>query len=132
MKKTLLWCTENRQPIVEDRLDSDKIGVWVAISRRRIIGPIFFNETIAPKRLQILFPFVGQLNYEINHAFFQQYRAAAHTDHRSMELLKGACGERLTSRGIWPPRSPDLSPPDVFLRGAAISKACENNPESIA
>jgi hypothetical protein len=47
MKKTLLWCTENRHAIVEDRLDSDKIGVWVAISRRRIIGPIFFTETVA-------------------------------------------------------------------------------------
>jgi hypothetical protein len=41
-------------------------------------------------------------------------------------------GERLISRGIWPPRSPDLSPPDVFLWGAAKSQVHEINAESVA
>jgi hypothetical protein len=40
------WATENPHVFLESSLHPIKIGVWVAISRRRIIGPIFFNETI--------------------------------------------------------------------------------------
>jgi hypothetical protein len=40
------WATENPLVFSESSLHPIKIGVWVAISRRRIIGPIFFNETI--------------------------------------------------------------------------------------
>jgi hypothetical protein len=32
---------ENSHAVVEEPLDSDKTGVWVAISRRSITGPIF-------------------------------------------------------------------------------------------
>jgi hypothetical protein len=30
-----------------------KVGVWFAISARRIIGPVFFNETIAKDMYRI-------------------------------------------------------------------------------
>lgn len=40
------WATENPHTYVETSLHPLKIGVWVAISRRRIIDPIFFDETI--------------------------------------------------------------------------------------
>jgi hypothetical protein len=77
-------------------------------------------------------PFFGQLNEdEIKNAFLQQAETTAHTVRWSTELLEGVFGERLISRGIWPPRSPDLSPPD-FLWGAATSQVYENNPKSIA
>jgi hypothetical protein len=81
-RKTPLWCTENPHATVEGPLHSDKICVWVAISRRRIIGPIFFTETIDSDRycLQILFPFIDQLNEdEINNALFQQDFATSHS-----------------------------------------------------
>jgi hypothetical protein len=38
------WATENPPNFVESSLHPQKIGVRVAMSRRRIIGPIFFNE----------------------------------------------------------------------------------------
>jgi hypothetical protein len=37
---------ENPNAIVEEPSHSDKIGIWVMISRRCIIGPIFFTQTI--------------------------------------------------------------------------------------
>jgi hypothetical protein len=71
-KNTCLWCTENPHAIVEEPVHSDKIGIWVAISRRRIICPIFFTETINSEYycLHMLFPFSSQLNEdEINCIF---------------------------------------------------------------
>lgn len=44
------WATENPHTFVEHSLHPLKIGVWVALSRRRIIGPYFFNDTINAER----------------------------------------------------------------------------------
>ncbi|RZC39872.1 hypothetical protein BDFB_015338, partial [Asbolus verrucosus] len=39
-----MWSTENPHYFEETPLHPQKIGVWFAISRRRLIGPIFFEE----------------------------------------------------------------------------------------
>lgn len=98
-----------------------KVGVWVAISRRRIIGPIFFNETITADRYkeQILQPFLDQLHDdELQHGYFQQDGATPHTANRILDFVAEYYGDRVISRGRWPPRSPDLTPPDFFLFGS--------------
>ncbi len=38
---------------------------------------------------------------------------------------------RIISKGLWPPRSPDLSPPDFFLWGALKGKAYVHKPRTI-
>jgi hypothetical protein len=38
-----MWSGENPHYYIEVPLHSQKIGVWAAISRRRLIGPIFFE-----------------------------------------------------------------------------------------
>jgi hypothetical protein len=38
-----MWSDENPHYYIEVPLHSQKIGVWAAISRRRLIGPIFFE-----------------------------------------------------------------------------------------
>ena len=68
---------------------------------------------------------------EINNAYFQQDGATAHTARHSMELLKQVFGNRIISKGVYPPRSPDLSPPDYFLWGACKSVVYKNTPKSI-
>ena len=39
--------------------------------------------------------------------------------------------ERTTSKGLWPPRSPDLSPCDFYLWGTIKEKVYENNPHNL-
>ena len=39
--------------------------------------------------------------------------------------------DRIISKALWPPRSPDLSPPDFFLWGALNGKAYANKPCTI-
>jgi hypothetical protein len=65
-----------------------------------------------------VYPFIAQLKEdEIDKAYFQQDSAMAHTAHMSMALLDDVFADRIISKTIWPPSSPDLSPPNFFLWG---------------
>jgi hypothetical protein len=114
-------CAHNPHVFHESPLHDEKIGVWVGISCRRIVRPIFFSETLNSQRYcdNIVYPFIAQLkDNEIDKAYFQQDGATAHTAHMSMALLDDMFVDRIISKTIWPPRSPDISPPDFFLWGA--------------
>jgi hypothetical protein len=45
--------------------------------------------------------------------------------------LEDIFGNRIISRGIWPARSPDLTPPECYLWGALKGKVYENNPHTV-
>jgi hypothetical protein len=49
-QNTRLWSLENSHAVYEKLLHDQKLGVWVAISRRRIVGPLFLEETVNSKR----------------------------------------------------------------------------------
>ena len=51
----------------ERPLHSTKIGVWCALSRQIIIGPIFFSETVNSERyINIIHEFIGHLTEDEN------------------------------------------------------------------
>ncbi|KAJ8944114.1 hypothetical protein NQ318_013296 [Aromia moschata] len=47
-----LWSADNPHSYIETPLHSQKIGVWAAVSRRTIVGPIF-NGTLNAKRYKM-------------------------------------------------------------------------------
>jgi hypothetical protein len=64
----------------------------------------------------MLHDFIGLLEEdEITHYWFQQDGATAHTAKKSMKILNEIFGERVISRNLRPPRSPDLTPLDFYL-----------------
>jgi hypothetical protein len=68
-------------------LHSEKVGVWCAVSPRRIIGPLFFHETVNSDRYvnDILNSFFSQLTVEERqHGCFQQDDATAHKANATM------------------------------------------------
>ena len=89
------------------------------MSRQRIIGPIFFEETIkTAAHMEIFNTFVNQLDdEELSVVYFQQDGTTSHTSHASMAEIQSFFSDRVISKGFWPPRSPDLTPPDYFLWG---------------
>ena len=104
--------------------------MWCAISRRRIIGPIFFHETSNTAHyLEIFNEFVDQLDDELRNGYFQQDGATCHTSNDSVTEIESFFDDRIISKALWPPRSPDLSPPDFFLWGALKGNA--NKPRTI-
>ena len=66
------------------------------MSRRRIIGPIFFDATITTAAyLEIFNTFVNQLDdEELSTGYFQQDAATSHTSHVSMAEIQSFFGDR--------------------------------------
>ncbi|KAJ3649791.1 hypothetical protein Zmor_021512 [Zophobas morio] len=118
-----IWSTENPHAFEETPLHAMKVGVWLAVSRRRFIGPIFFQDTInaARYREQILDVFVNQLlPEELESGYFQQDGATAHTTRENLRYLEEFYDDRIISLRAnpeWPPRSPDLTPLDFSVFG---------------
>jgi hypothetical protein len=54
---------------------------------------------------------------EQSYTWFQQDSATAHTADNSLMALEGVFGDRIISRGLWPARSPDLTPCDFYFWG---------------
>lgn len=57
------------------------------------------------------------MEQEKQQGWFQQDGTAAHTARVSMAAVGDVFGDRVISLGLWPPRSPDLIPPDFYLWG---------------
>lgn len=134
-KNYRIWSTENPKVFRQKSLHPEKIGVWCAISRQRIVGPIFFESTVnAEKYREIITDFIALLEPSERDCWFQQDGAPAHTAAETMDFLSSFFHDRLISKGAtlpWPPRSPDLSPPDFFLWGHLKNKVFQTHIESI-
>jgi len=75
---------------------------------------------------------VNQLdNEELSIGYFQHDGATSHTSLASMAEIQSFFGDRVISKGLWPPRSPDLTPPDYFLWGYLKGTVYHNKPRTI-
>lgn len=116
-----LWSADNPHIFHETPLHPIQVGVWIAVSRRRLIGPIFFEESVTAERYRnnILNVFVNQLHDdELEQGYFQQDGARAHTARETLHYLREFFDDRIISIGSepeFPPRSPDLTVLDFFI-----------------
>ena len=82
--------------------------------------------------LEIFNEFVDQLDDdELRNGYFQQDGATCHTSNESIAEIESFFDDRIISKALWQPRSPDLSPPDFFLWGALKGKAYANKPRTV-
>jgi hypothetical protein len=103
------------------------VNVWWGILGNRIIGPIFINGNLNQEKYYriltedlVLILDNMPLN-ERNSIVLQQDGATAYSAIRNREVLNGEFGENWMGtygRILWPPRSCDLTPMDIFLLGA--------------
>jgi hypothetical protein len=126
------WSQANPHLIIEKPLHPAKVGVWAAMSATRIFF-LFFETTVnANVYCNFIHQFAATLTQdEIFSGWFQQDNATAHTAAVSLRLVNQYFGERVISRGLWPARSPDLSPPDYFLWGFLKDKVYSNAPKTL-
>lgn len=139
------WNDENPKMKHQKPLHSPKVTVWAAISSKGIIGPFFFedsrgrNITVNTDRYVAMLegyltPELARSRIANTRTWFQQDGATCHTSNDSMAVVRQMFPARLISkRGDipWPPRSPDLTPPDFFLWGYLKHKVYMNNPRNI-
>ena len=111
---------------------------WCGISSFGIIGPFFFSSTVTAKSYHHLLvhkimPAAKKL-FGNDDFWFQQDGAPAHTSNLATKYLDKKKPEKwIGKRGPvqWPPRSPDLTPPDFFLCGYPKDRVYESRPTSV-
>ena len=83
--------------------------------------------------MQIFEEFYAQLTpHERLYAVFQQDGATYHTSQKSTSRIhERFTKERTFSKGLWPPRSPDLTTCDFYLWSSLKSKVYANNPRTL-
>ncbi|KAJ4433897.1 hypothetical protein ANN_16210 [Periplaneta americana] len=80
----------------------------------------------------IFMEFVEQLDdVELSQGYFQQDDATCHTSNESMELIASFFDDRIISRNLWPPRSPDLTMLDFFLWGYLKDRVYATRPQTL-
>jgi len=66
--------------------------------------------------MEIFNTFLNKLDdEELSIGYFQHDGATSHISHASMAEIQFFFSDRVISKGLWPPRLPDLTPPDYFL-----------------
>jgi hypothetical protein len=68
---------------------------------------------------------------EIATGYYQQDGATCHTSNPSMQEIESFFKDRIVSKTLWPPRSPDLKPAEFFLWGLLKGKVYKNTPPTI-
>lgn len=105
---------------------SFKVNVWCGFIGRYLVGPYFFEGTLNAERylefLQNELPLLLEaVPLEVRQMmWFQQDGAPAHTSRNVTTYLNNIFPNRWIGKFgpvAWPPRSPDLTPPDYFLWG---------------
>ena len=82
--------------------------------------------------MEILNIFVNQFDYEeLSIGYFQQAGATSNISHASMAEIQSFFGDRVISKGLWPPRSSDLTPPDYFLWKYLKGSVYQTKPRTI-
>ena len=119
-------------------LAQEGIMAWCGISSIGIVGPFFFDSTVtAASYHRMLFQKVMPSARRLFHGddfWFQQDGAPAHTSNKAKNYLdKKKPGKWIGKRGPipWPPRSPDLTPPDFFLWGFLKDRVYASSPETV-
>jgi hypothetical protein len=75
--------------------------------------------------------FVSQLDdEELQHGFFQQEGATCYTCNDSIAEIESMFEDRIIAKGLWPPRSPDLTTPDFFLCDILKGRVYGNRPRT--
>lgn len=134
-----IWGTENPHEIHETPLHDQKVTAWAGVCAKTIIGPFFFREgeTVDGNRYRwMLAHYVCPQMCEkgLDGYWFQQDGAPCHTANQTMQFLQRKFPGRVVSKNgdiDWPPRSPDLTPPDFFLWGYLKSKVYASKPQTI-
>lgn len=132
------WASENPNVTIEREQFAPGVQVWCAIWSGGIIGPFFFDGSVnGQSYLAMLeeqfWPEVEPL-VEAHQLYFQQDGASAHYAKQVRDWLD----EKFPARWIgrrgpieWPPRSPDLTPPDFFLWGVLKDIVYSTKPRTV-
>lgn len=130
-KNLHFWADENPHKILETKRSGRRsLSLWCGILRNKIIGPIFFQNTLTgASYLEMLQQIENHLDavlplIEANQIIWQQDGAPPHNVAEVTEYINRNYPLWIGRNGpiLWPPNSPDLTPLDTFLWGTLKNK----------
>lgn len=135
------WAVENphwmRQQATQNYWS---LNVWGGVIHDRVVGPFFFDGILTG---EIYGNFLRESLEELlddiplnlrQEMWFQQDGAPPHFSRIARDELDNQFGERWIGRAgpvAWPPRSPDLTPPDFFLWGTVKDMVYREEPTTV-
>ena len=145
---SVIWTEENPHHIVQKPLYDQHVTAWCGFTADFIIGPYFFEHptqgghstvTVNSSRYATLIsnfviPALSDRG-RLQDVIFQQDGAPPHTQKNVASLLRSVFRENLIGLGFgveWPPRSPDLSPPDFWLWGYLKFRVYRSSPRNLS
>ena len=137
-RNKVTYAYQNPHIVIQKKLKSPSLCVWAAVFSGGIIGPYFFNSTVNQENyLDMLGDYLLPEMHSkglLPGVFFQQDGAPPHWGRSVRDWLDETFPGTWIGRGgpiPWPPRSPDLTPPDFYLWGYLKSKVYARTPETI-
>ena len=136
------WGSEDPHEFVESKSFAPHVNIWLAVTTKHIVGPYFFEEddvtvTINTARYikmlkESFLPDLRRQRYTLRDTYFQHDNATPHTANATLDYLESKFQkEKIISKSLWPPRSPDITPLDFFVFGFLKSKVFQNGPTTI-
>jgi hypothetical protein len=93
-----MWSAENPNTFHERPLHSLKVRVWCAVSRWRIIGPIFFSKPITAEHYkELITKSISLLEVNKQDCWFKQEGAIVQTANLTTQILSDFLGGRIIS-----------------------------------
>ena len=89
-------------------------GAWRHVARSCVIVLCGSEGEWCTQQRSVYSSFVIT-GWQLRNGCFQQDGATCHTSNESMTEIESFFDDRIISKPLWPPRSPDLRPPDFFL-----------------
>jgi hypothetical protein len=134
----IYWADTNPHVTITQEMNLPGVMVWCGMWSNGIIGPFFFDTNVnAHSYLNLLqekfWPEIEQRD-TAQHLYFQHDGAPPHYAMIVRQWLDKKFPQRwLGRRGPidWPPRSPDLTPPDFFLWGLLKDRVYGKKPQTI-
>jgi len=122
-----IWKAEILNTLHENPLHLSKFGVLWPASHKGIVGPRFNKKLLRKKPLKSF----EWLHLNKTDWCLQQHGKTALTANTATAFLHDFFGYRNARLRLWPPRYPDLTPSDFFLRGCLNQRVYTNNPKGL-
>ncbi|RCN50166.1 transposase [Ancylostoma caninum] len=119
-QNVVYWSDANPQQVIERRPNSPGVTVWAGIWSGGVLGPFFFEGTVTSDSYLEMIKRKVISYVKAKNLVFMHDGAPAHYSAPVRNYLNENVPNLWIGRGgtiEWPPRSPDLTPPDFFLWG---------------
>lgn len=133
---SIYWSANNPHRLMPVAQQGPGVMVWCGILDNTIIGPYFFDKgTVNGEQyLRMLETYLWPAVCGRQDIFFQQDGAQPHYALTVRAFLDEKFGDRWIGRRgpvDWPPRSPDLTPPDFWLWGFLKEQVYSRRPQNV-